>query len=182
MNDEVAEQEEAIEEFIEEHRPILENPDAGHGALSRTYVHSARLITSLGKKSEAAAHRATKATNDLTAAVNDPNCSAGKVDKREKEQKRLLSEHERLLVTFNLLSDFAALVKQRLDNEFDEGGTRIEKPPEYSAGEAEQGLPWWRRKELGGLNPLYSPSRHLRAIADDAIEQGIKDSGLGKAK
>lgn len=116
--------EETVEEFIETHRSILEDPDGGHGALSRTYVHGTELITPLGKKSEEAARRATKATNDLTAAINDPRCSAGKVDKREKEYSLLLSEHERLLRTFNLLSDFTALVKQRLDNEFDEDGAR----------------------------------------------------------
>jgi hypothetical protein len=123
--DDVAKQEALVAQFIEENRPILEDPEVGSSTLQRMYVHGAELITPLGKKVEAAAGRATKAANSLTAAMNDPRCPAGTVNKREKEYKRLLTKHDRLLAAFNRLNEFGIEVKKRLDNEFNESGERV---------------------------------------------------------
>ena len=119
-------QEAAVSAFVHEHRPILEDPEAGYSALSRVYTGGADLLSVVSSHSVEVANLTTDAANRLTAAINDPHCSAGKLNEREKEYARLKAETERLATTFGRLDAFLGDVKARLDTEFDEKG---ERPP-----------------------------------------------------
>ena len=109
------EHEAAVSTFIEGHRSILEDPEAGRSALSRVYVQGAALIAEIKDENIEVANQTKKAANLLTAAIKDPRCSAGKVNKREREYARLLAEHNQRAAMFEELNNFLNETKTRID-------------------------------------------------------------------
>ncbi len=84
------------------------------------YTGGADLLRVVSSHRVEVTNRTTEAANRLIAAINDPHCSASKVDKREKEYTHSKAETERLGTTFAGLYAFLCAVKTRVDTEFDD--------------------------------------------------------------
>lgn len=98
--------------FIEENRPLLGDPELGPDAAQRLAMQTADLLVPLMNELTDTLNDAAKAANMLADAINDPYCSTGKVNEREKEHRRLEAKREKLQVLQDHLLDFQHKVEE----------------------------------------------------------------------
>lgn len=92
----VKEWDEKVEAFIEENQELADDPTLGQSAAQRLLQETTNLLVPLMNEVTELLNRTERAANNLTNALSDPHCSAGKVHKREKEYERLKAQREEL--------------------------------------------------------------------------------------
>lgn len=171
--DKVAEQQAIVDEYIEDARSVIEDPEAGHASLSKVGHSGAQLLTSVSEEAVAAINRTTDTVNRMKAAEKDPHCSAGKVRGLEKKVKQLETEHEAMKALYARLSEFMDEVQARLheyEPEQEESKPQAEVP---SRPETPKKLPWWKR--LLGVHQAQAPEPRESSVKPFQVQVDRED-------
>jgi hypothetical protein len=199
--DKVAEQETAVAEFLQENKPLLEDPELGPDAAQKLALQISSLILPVADALTAKLNEATRAADLLAAAIRDPHCSAGKTSKREKEHRRLHAEVERLRALQEQLLDFQVEVEairqnirepkevQQESEDSKQLETDFPKVPQAHArklkphimlSRTSNKLPWWKR--LLGVHQeesLDTPTLHPGTpVHEYSLLSGPRESPL----
>jgi hypothetical protein len=119
--DKVANREAQVSQFIED-------------AVHRLNIQFVNLLVLLRNELTDTLNDASKAANLLADAINDPHCSAGEINKREKEHRRLEAKRERLQALQDRLLDFHQEVGCARPSDRARIETRVPVK-----------IPWWKR-------------------------------------
>lgn len=101
-----------VDDWIAEHRPIVEDPEAGAGVLQRVVNLTVDEVLALGEEVSKAIEAATDATREYGKAQANPGTKPGALLILDKKRKALKTESDRLQTLYNKFGAFLEEAQQ----------------------------------------------------------------------